>query len=70
MKRLKKIMSGLVLFVLLVLAACSSKAKQNNYLASWTDNTFAKNYQKAKELLYLIWMELYSVRRILFTMSI
>ena len=43
MKRLKKIMSGLVLFVLLVLAACSSKAKQNNYLASWTDNTFAKN---------------------------
>lgn len=43
MKRLKKIMSGIVLFVLLVLAACSSKAKQNNYLASWTDNTFAKN---------------------------
>ena len=43
MKIVKRIISGIVLFALLVLVACSSEAKQNNYLTSWTNSAVAKN---------------------------
>lgn len=43
MKIVKRIISGIVLFALLMLVACSAKVKQNNYLTSWTDSAVAKN---------------------------
>ena len=43
MKKIKRIISSILLLALLVLVACSSKTNQNNYLTSWTENAVAKN---------------------------
>ena len=43
MQKLKRLISGIMIFALMTLIACSAKAKQNNYLPSWTESAVAKN---------------------------